>query len=226
MVVKSNLSDATRWCSLIMNTSSSDFVTILDRAAQSSSRPTTGEMVTALQEAEITARRDKLTIPFESLLGEWRLCFATGASKDKQRGGIKLGRGYYLPKFAPASITFTRTDIAAPADDRSSSTGSQAEGCTGTISNQLLVGTVRFQFTGPCRYPGKKNLLAFDFTQIQFKILGLTVYQGRIRSGKRAGQDFEKLPIAQLPFFAFFWAGKNGIAARGRGGGLALWVRD
>jgi hypothetical protein len=217
-----------------MNTSISDFVTILDQAAQSSSRPTTGEMVTALQEAEITARRDKLAIPFESLLGEWRLCFATGASKDKQRGGIKLGRGYYLPKFAPASITFTRTDIlelsraevASLVDNQESSISSQAEGCTGTISNKLLVGTVRFQFTGPCRYLGKKNLLAFDFTQIQFKILGLTVYQGKIRSGKRAGQNFEQLPIAQLPFFAFFWAGKNGIAARGRGGGLALWVRD
>jgi hypothetical protein len=185
------------------------FSTILE-AAQSSDRPTTDAMVTALQEAEIAARREKLVIPFESLLGEWRLCFATGASKDKQRGGIKLGRGYYLPKFTPASIAFTH-------DLKSS---------TGTATNRLLVAGIQVQFTGPCRYPGKKNLLIFDFTEIQLKVFRTTVYQGKIRSGKGGGQDFEKLSIAKLPFFAFFWAGTNGIAARGRGGGLALWVRD
>ena len=167
-------------------------------------------MVNALQSAEIFARREKLAIPFESLLGEWRLCFATGAKKDKQRGGIKLGSGFYFPKFTPASIAFTQ-DI---------------ESLTGTITNKLIVAAVQFEFTGPCRYPGKKNLLAFDFIQVQMKVLGVTAYKGKIRSGKRGGKDFEQLSIANLPFFAFFWAGTHGIAARGRGGGLALWVRD
>jgi hypothetical protein len=201
-----------------VNTSTSDFTTILNQAAQSvvggaslqENRPSKEVMVKALQSAEVFARREKLVIPFESLLGEWRLCFATGAKKDKQRGGIKLGGGFYFPKVTPASISFTQ-DIGA---------------LTGTATNKLVVAAVQFQFTGPCRYPGKKNLLAFDFTQIQLKILGVTVYQGKIRSGKRGGKDFEQLSIAQLPFFAFFWASENGIAARGRGGGLALWVRD
>ena len=209
--------------SSIVNMPTSDFATILEQAAQSSSVPTKDALIAALLAAEITAKRERLAIPFESLLGEWRLCFATGASKDK-RGGIRLGRGYYLPKFAPASISFTRGDVAV-VQNQELSTTSQAD-TTGTISNKLLVGTVRFQFTGPCRYPGKKNLLAFDFTQIQFKLLGLTVYQGKIRSGKRSGKNFEQLSIAQLPFFSFFWASPNGIAARGRGGGLALWVRN
>jgi hypothetical protein len=193
-----------------VNTSDSDFTTILNRAAQAVDRPTKEVMVTALQSAEIFARREKLAIPFESLLGEWRLCFATGAKKDKQRGGIKLGSGFYFPKVTPASIAFTQ-DIGSS---------------TGTATNKLIVAAVQFQFTGPCRYPGKKNLLAFDFTQIQMKILGATIYQGKIRSGKRGSKDFEQLSIANLPFFAFFWAGEHGIAARGRGGGLALWVRD
>ncbi len=193
-----------------MNTSNSDFTTILNRAAQGVDRPTKEVMVNALQSAEIFARREKLAIPFESLLGEWRLCFATGAKKDRQRGGIKLGSGFYFPKVTPASIAFTQ-DI---------------ETSTGTITNKLIVAAVQFQFTGPCRYPGKKNLLAFDFIQLQIKILGATLYQGKIRSGKRGGKDFEQLSIANLPFFAFFWAGEHGIAARGRGGGLALWVRD
>lgn len=192
-----------------MNTATSDFTTILNQAAQAN-HPSKEVMVTALQSAEIFARREKLIIPFESLLGEWRLCFATGAKKDKQRGGIKLGSGFYFPKVTPASIAFTQ-DIGTS---------------TGTVTNKLIVAAVQFQFTGPCRYPGKKNLLAFDFIQLQIKILGATVYQGKIRSGKRGGKDFEQLTIANLPFFAFFWAGEHGIAARGRGGGLALWVRD
>jgi hypothetical protein len=193
-----------------VNNSTTDFATVLNRAATDSARPSRAELVAALQAAEITARSQKLAIPFASLLGEWRLCFATGASKPKKGGAVKLGRGFYLPKFTPASITFTR-------DDDSS--------ITGTVTNQLLVGTVKFKFTGPCRYPGKKNLLAFDFTEIQFKILGATIYQGKIRS-KRAGLDFDTLTIADLPFFAFFWASDTGIAARGRSGGLALWVRE
>ena len=190
-----------------------DFPTILDQAARSTDRPTKDVTISALLAAEQTTKRSGLLIPFGSLLGEWRLCFATGANKDKKRGGIRLGGGYYLPKFAPASISFTR-DL------------SDEECNTGTITNKLLVGTVRFQFTGPCRYPGKKNFLAFDFTELQFKLLGLTVYQGKIRSGKRLGKDFEKLRVAELPFFTFFWASPTSIAARGRGGGLALWVRD
>jgi hypothetical protein len=168
-------------------------------------------MVTALQTAETTARKEKLVIPFESLLGEWRLCFATGASKDRQRGGVRLGRGYYVPKFASASIAFS-CNLESSID--------------GTVTNQLLVGGLLLRFTGPCKYPGKKNLLIFDFTQIQLKVFGANVYQGKIRSGKSGELDINRLSTAKLPFFAFFWAGTNSIAARGRGGGLALWVRD
>jgi hypothetical protein len=187
-----------------------DFPTILNSAVRSTDRPAKDVMVAALQAAEIAARKEKLVIPFESLVGEWRLCFATGASRDKQRGGIKLGKGYYFPKVVPASISFTRT----------------GDELIGTVTNRLIVAAVQFEFTGPCRYPGKKNLLAFDFIQIQMKILGATVYQGKIRSGKRGGKDFDQLTIAKLPFFAFFWASPTAIAARGRSGGLALWVRE
>ena len=93
-----------------VNNSTTDFATILNRAATDSARPSRSELVAALQAAEITARNQKLAIPFASLLGEWRLCFATGASKPKKGSAVKLGRGYYLPKFTPASITFTRDD--------------------------------------------------------------------------------------------------------------------
>ncbi len=219
-----------------MNTSSIEFTTILTQAG-SSLRADPKSMVSALQQAELTARRStkapapldavahdrlpldgnlspmKSNILFADLAGEWRLCFVTGASKSKQKRGIKLGRGYYLPKFIFASITFT--------PDLESNT-------EGTVANQLKLGGFHLKFTGPCRYPGKKNLLIFDFTQIQLNFLGRTIYQNNIRSGKTKESDVDipsPLVVAKMPFFAFFWAGKNEIAARGRGGGLALWVR-
>jgi hypothetical protein len=194
----------------IVNIISSDFAAILHRGAQPSNRPAIAELKTALHSAEVTARKEKIAIPFDSLIGEWRLCFATGASKDKSKG-VKIGRGYYLPKFIAASIAFTQ-DLQDP--------------ITGTATNKLSIGNIQIQFTGPCRYPGKKNLLVFDFTEIQFKIFGKIVYQGKIRSGKTGTPNLQLLSIAKLPFFAFFWAGTNEIAARGRTGGMALWVRD
>jgi hypothetical protein len=198
------------YCRIIVDTINSDFATILHQGAQSSNRPTIAELKTALQSAEVTARKEKIAIPFDSLLGEWRLCFATGASKDKSKG-VKIGRGYYLPKFIAASIAFTQ--------DLTSS-------ITGTATNKLSIGNIQIQFTGPCRYPGKKNLLVFDFTQIELKIFDKIVYQGKIRSGKTGIPNIETISISKLPFFAFFWAGTNEIAARGRSGGMALWVRD
>ncbi len=52
------------------------------------------------------------------------------------------------------------------------------------------------------------------------------VYNQPIRSGKVESEDFYNQPIAKLPFFAFFLVTENFIAARGRGGGLAIWVKE
>jgi hypothetical protein len=124
-----------------------------------------------------------------------------------------------VPKFVRASIAFT-------SDLGSSTIFQESGGERGIVTNQLLVGGIRIKFTGPCHYPGKKNLLVFDFTQVELRVFGATVYQGKIRSGKDGSPALDRRAIAKLPFFAFFWAGSNSIAARGRGGGLALWVRD
>jgi hypothetical protein len=190
-----------------------DFTTILIQAATLSPRPDRTAVMSALQQAEVTAKKEKLAIPFDELLGEWRLLFSSGTKKSQQRRGITLGKGFYLPNFLTASITFIR--------DRASTSTT-----IGTAMNQLKIGGLLLKFTGPCRYPGKKNLLIFDFTEIQVSLFGMILYQGKIRSGKTGEKSFEELSIAKLPFFSFFWADPNGIAARGRGGGLAMWVRD
>ena len=47
-----------------------------------------------------------------------------------------------------------------------------------------------------------------------------------IKNSENASEFFYEKPIAKLPFFVFFLVTENMIAARGKGGGLALWVKE
>lgn len=194
---------------------SPDYEQVLTQATiayrQVSDRPAPKTVVEALLQAEKAAKQQRLTYPLEALLGQWQLCFTTGTRKQR-RGGIALGRGFYLPRWTPAGI-----ELTVPAD---ASPGQAA------IRNQIRVGAVQLQFTGGAKYLGKKNLLAFDFTQVQVQVFDRLVYTGGFRGGQAKAERFATEPIAHLPFFAFFAATEDWIAARGRGGGLALWLRQ
>ena len=139
-------------------------------------------------------------------MGNWRLFFSS-------RGKVKLGdarlRGFYLPSWIPAQISFQPSNVAAYPI---------------AVTNQITVGLVGLKLSGPAKYSDKKNLMGFDFTQLEVKILGQTVYSGKFPS-PREGKVFGDIAIGQLPFFAFFEANDQFIAARGRGGGLAIWVK-
>lgn len=174
-------------------------------------QPPAATVASALLQAEKVAKQQRLTYPFTGLSGQWRLCFTTGVRKLR-RGGIALGKGFYVPKFAPAYIGFE--PIA------------RSETGQGQISNQIQVGGLKLRFTGPAKYLGKKNLLAFDFTQLQILWGDRSLYSGNFRGGTALAAKFDEQPIAKLPFFAFFLVTEEFIAARGRGGGLALWIRD
>lgn len=192
----------------------SSISTVLSEAAigawHGQARPAPNAVVEALLQAEKAAKQQRISYPFTSLRGEWRLCFTTGTRKV-QRGGIRLGKGFYVPRIVPAQISFT------PSDDRPHA---------GEIGNQVQVAGLRLRLTGPCRYVDKKNLLAFDFTRMELRLFDRPIYSGNIRGGQTKAAQFDEQPIAKLPFFAFFWITETAIAARGRGGGLAIWVRE
>ncbi len=198
---------------------SADFLTTLAMAAAASRgktdahRPRAKAVVTALLQAEKAAKQQRLTYTFDSLMGSWRLGFVTGTRKARRRGGIVLGRGFYLPRVVPAQISFSRQSPTPPSSG------------LGEISNQIQFGPLLFKLTGPAQYLGKKNILAFDFTQMRLCLFGHTVYRGDFRGGTQT-EDFYHQSITKLPFFAFFLVSQDFIAARGRGGGLALWIRE
>ncbi|MBF2027737.1 MAG: hypothetical protein IGS48_13390 [Oscillatoriales cyanobacterium C42_A2020_001] len=173
-------------------------------------RPSASTVVEALLQAEKAAKQQHLTYPLDALAGKWRLYFTT-TGRATRKAGVVQGRGWYVPRFAPAYISFLPN---------------AAESDKGTISNQIQLGALQFKLNGPFKYPGKKNLLGFDFTQAELSLFGKTLYTSGFQSGKTKRANFDELTVAKLPFFAFFLITNDFIAARGRGGGLAIWVRE
>lgn len=192
--------------------STSDFTPVLEQAAaafQQSGvkRPEAEIVVDALLQAEKAAKQTAIDYSFPQLEGQWRLCFATGTRKLRQ-GGIKLKKGYYVPKLAKAQISFYVDESGAE-----------------RIGNLAQLGVLTLKFSGPARYQTKKNLLAFEFTRLQICLGNKSIVSQAVRGGIEKEQAFGSTSVAKLPFFAFFLMSDRLIAARGRGGGLALWIR-
>ncbi|BAZ85688.1 hypothetical protein [Dolichospermum compactum] len=200
----------------LISNSTSDFINSLSSAATAyragNQLPSAEIIVNALLEAEKAAKLQKLNYPFASLNGKWRLCFATGTKKVRNRGGIILGKGWYVPRFMRIHICLNPLET-------------QALG-TGEIANQVQLGGILLKLTGPIKYLGKKNLLAFDFIKMQISLFNWMVVNKNISTSKGENKDFDRQPIAKQAFFAFFLVTEDMIAARGRGGGLALWIRE
>jgi hypothetical protein len=177
------------------------------QAAIGDSRPAAAEVIQALLQQERSVRKERVQFPELALIGDWRLHFVT---LGKVRLGSKRLRGFFLPAFIPAQISFQSNESAADSPLQ--------------VTNQVTIGLIQLKFTGPARYEIKKNLLGFDFTQLVVKVAGQQVYAGVVPSS-RAGQNFMDISIGRLPFFAFFAVTPTFMAARGRGGGLAIWVK-
>ena len=211
-----------------ISNASLDFVTTLaqaaarlrakmgDRNASSQENYPPPKVVTeALLHAEKAAKQQHQRYPVDSLLGYWRLCFTTSGKVHLRQSIVSGKRGFYVPQISPAQISFT-----TPASTTDSSPDDVE------IGNQVQLGPLLFRLTGQTRYLDQKNLLAFDFTHMQLSLFGKTLYQGTFPWRKTQAQDFHNQPLSKLPFFTFFLITEDFIAARGRGGGLALWVKE
>lgn len=173
-------------------------------------KPNSSDVVAALLSVEKMSKRSKQRYSYDDLLGAWRLGFVSGTKTKKTSGKpIKtVGSGRFLPGFVAIAITYTRVTET-----------------TGTVQNAVTFGPLRLQLSGPTRYWQKTNSLAFDFTAIQAKLGGLTLYDGAMRGGEARNEEFQTQSLKDQAFFTFFAVEPDYIAARGKGGGLALWVR-
>src|SRR6476661_1107317 len=190
-------------------------ISILEQAAKSNSKPSSNAVVAALLEAEKSAKKTKIRYSFEQLIGNWQLCFITGTKKTRQKAGIVLGAGRYIPEWiAKIQIAYAAEPVAEGEENSE----------IGRVENSVKVGAIALTLSGPTKFL-PNNILAFDFTIITVKFLGKTVYQGFIRGGEEREAEFFSLSVGKQAFFAYFLVEDGIIAARGRGGGLALWGR-
>jgi hypothetical protein len=187
-------------------------VEFLANSAQSP--PASESVVKALLAAEKAAKRDKNRYSYNQLLGTWRLGFITVTKRVRQRAGVVLGAGQFPTKWVDIQLSFS-------SDSSSSETNSDR----GRARNSVALGPLRLILTGPTRYWPQMNILAFDFTRMQLVVGGVKLYNGFIRNGKTREARFYDLPVKQQAFFVYFLVQNDYIAARGKGGGLALWVR-
>jgi hypothetical protein len=173
--------------------------------------PASQTTVDALLALEKQAKKEKHRLNYGQLLGTWRLGFITGTVKTRQRAGTVMGAGRFLPKFVAIRLKYETTDV---------------ERGTGTVENSITCGALRLQLTGPTQFWAKTNSLGFDFTHLKITLGGLSLYSGEMRGGASRNAAFYAETLKDQAFFTYFWATEQAIAARGRGGGLALWTRD
>lgn len=172
--------------------------------------PAPESVVEALLIAEKTAKQTKLRHSYPQLLGTWRLGFITGTKRSRQKAGVILGAGRFLPKWVKIQLSYSRSE---PNQEQ------------GTVQNSVELGPLQLILTGPTQFWQKTNMLAFDFTRMKVSLSGLKLYEGYIRGGQDREARFYEQSVKEQAFFTYFLVENRCIAARGRGGGLALWTK-
>jgi hypothetical protein len=83
------------------------------------------------------------------------------------------------------------------------------------LSNAVNLGPLELRFRGVGQLVGRRPLLQFSFQQLHVSLGGHLLIQ----------RDLPAPAARRLPFFALIARDPSGwLAARGRGGGLALWT--
>lgn len=176
----------------------------------SATPPVPETVVEALLQVEKTAKQTKVRHSYSQLLGTWQLGLITGTKKSRQRAGVILGAGRFLPKWVKIHLSYSQ---------------SLSDQERGTVQNSVELGPLQLVLTGPTQFWQKTNMLAFDFTRIRVSLFGLKLYEGYIRGGQGREGRFYEQSVKEQAFFTYFLVENHCLAARGRGGGLALWTR-
>jgi hypothetical protein len=185
---------------------------IIEQNSQNSTTklPNSSQVVNALLKLEKTSKQTENNYSLADIIGTWNLRFITGTKKTRKRAGIVLGEGKYIP-------TLIKIQIVYQAEEPTSNLGK--------VINSVTIAFLQLSLTGPIKFIPKKNILAFDFTYLKVSVWGVNLYQGYFQSGLSRETEFPQKKLKDQAFFTYFLIKDNFIAARGKGGGLALWSR-
>lgn len=178
-------------------------------------KPSTARVIEALRQLERSCKN----LPpanYEQLMGTWRLRLVSSAQQGKG-----TPRGRWIPHWLQISLTYTDESVGGTSPTQPSLHRAN----TGTVYNQVQWSILHLTLTGPTQFRPQQRILAFDFTRLEVRGFGHPIYQGFIRGGITKEEQFEQLPLKQQAFFRMFWISPRLLAARGKGGGLALWEK-
>ena len=85
------------------------------------------------------------------------------------------------------------------------------------IANQVNLGSLRLCFDGEAELTGRRPLLMFSFRSVRLSLGTLRLFE----------RGLPQPDARRMPFFALIGLDREQgrLSARGRGGGLALWMR-
>ena len=194
----------------------------------SGEKPNSQAVVSALLVAERQSRREKSQYQYDDLVGKWRLGFVSGTqtvrSGPKALPVKKPGKGRFIPRFLTVEIIYKSADETSLTSSVADNFD-EPKGRINSVENRVIAGPLRICLSGPTLFKEKLNALVFDFTQLAVSLGGWTPYSGSIRGGEESRQNFEARSLKEQAFFTFFLVEDSYIAARGKGGGIALWTR-
>ena len=179
--------------------------------AKDNQLPKPEQVVAILLEKEKQPKKQSDLFSLANLVGNWNLRFITGTRKTRHRAGVVLGAGRYIPRFIKIQIQYTAEDLSSN---------------TGQVINSVKLAFLQLSLTGPIKFIPEKKILAFDFTYLKIFLGRFNLYQGYVRDGLKRNTDFEQQKLKNQAFFKYFLIEDDFIAARGKGGGLALWARE
>ena len=154
----------------------------------------------ALQRLEAAARASGSGLGSPSVVGRWRF-----RQVWPRRGGAPQAAAAALLRGLEASLEI----------------GAAAEGDVLPLVNRVVLGALELRFEGEGSLAGRRPLLRFWFCRWQLRLAGRPLID----------RVLERPAERRLPFFALIGRGRTAdgeawLAARGRGGGVALWLLD
>ena len=151
-----------------------------------------------IKNLEKIANKDGSGIQFDDLLGFWKFQYVY------KKGDTSID-----------NVSSSILQVLSASLKLSKSTGQNNEP-TFEISNSIKFGVLSINFSGKAYLKGTRPLLPFYFEQLLIKILNIPIINTSLKN-----TDPKK-----RPFFSLIALGKEKkwLCARGKGGGLAIWI--
>ncbi len=167
----------------------------------------------------------------QQLLERERRCRqeGSGLSQAALIGSWRLERVWSKGSLLPAAIG--ATVLRGLAARLQLAPDQEAAGCEGLrMVNSVRLGALELRFEGLGRLQGRRPLLVFSFDRLLLLLGGRVLIQRALPPPDPLRRPFFALIAAEhpAPVVGQPWTGESlgWLAARGRGGGLALWLLE